>query len=87
MKLKDRIKLYKHRCVSSLGYNMYERSYEFLKNAVKKGVSTEERRNGLIKIMGEESIGFWALLDQILFFEELIEEITTTISTTSATSM
>lgn len=76
LKLKDRIKLFRHRCVSSLGYNMFERAYDFLKQAVAKHVSTEERRSGLIKIMGEESIGFWAILDQILFFEDLIEEIT-----------
>ena len=63
LKLKDRIKLFKHRCVSSLGFNMYERSYEFLKKAVADNVAPEERRNGLIKIMGEESIGFWAILD------------------------
>jgi NIMA (never in mitosis gene a)-related kinase 1/4/5 len=87
LKLKDKIKLFKHRCVSSLGYNMYERAYEFLRNAVANGMNTDERRSGLIKIMGEESIGFWALLDQILFFEDLIDEITTAISTTSATSM
>jgi len=65
---------------------MYERSYNFLKNAVVENMAPENRRSGLIKIMGEESIGFWAILDQILFFEDLIEEITTVLSTRSMSS-
>jgi hypothetical protein len=65
---------------------MYERSYDFLKHAVVDNMAPEDRRSGLIKIMGEESIGFWAILDQILFFEDLIEEITTVLSTRSMSS-
>jgi hypothetical protein len=65
---------------------MYERSYNFLKNAVVENMAPENRRSGLIKIMGEESIGFWVILDQILFFEDLIEEITTVLSTRSMSS-
>lgn len=65
---------------------MYERSYDFLKQAVVNNIPPEDRRSGLIKIMGEESIGFWAILDQILFFEDLIEEITTALSTRSMSS-
>jgi hypothetical protein len=42
---------------------MYEKTYDFLKQAVAKKMSTDDRRTGLIKIMGEESIGFWAILD------------------------
>lgn len=59
---------------------MYEKTYDFLKQAVSKNMSTDDRRVGLIKIMGEESIGFWAILDQILFFEDLIDEISTATS-------
>ena len=70
-----------------MGYNMYEKAYEFLKQAVVKSMNTEDRRSGLIKIMGEESIGFWVILDQILFFEDLIDEITLAISTASDSSM
>ena len=66
---------------------MYEKAYEFLKQAVVKSMNTEDRRSGLIKIMGEESIGFWVILDQILFFEDLIDEITLAISTASDSSM
>jgi len=31
----------------------------------------------LIKILGEESIGFWAIFDQIVFFEGMLDEIST----------
>ena len=75
LKLTDKIKLFKHRCVASLGYNMYENAMEFLKDQVAHSTTTEEKRGGLIKILGEESIGFWAILDQILFYEDLVQEI------------
>ena len=31
LKLNDKIKLFRHRCVSSLGNNLYERALDFLK--------------------------------------------------------
>lgn len=31
LKLTDKIRLYKHRCVASLGYNLYEKAFDFLK--------------------------------------------------------
>ena len=65
---------------------MYEKAYEFLKFAVKNNINTDDRRFSLIKIVGEESIGFWAILDQILFFEDLIEEITGALSQASTTN-
>ena len=37
--------------------------------------SADERRKGLISIIGEESIGLWAILDQIIFYEDLVSEI------------
>lgn len=30
-----------------------------------------------MQILGEESIGYWAIMDQILFYEELIGELST----------
>jgi NIMA (never in mitosis gene a)-related kinase len=75
LKLTDKIRLYKHRCVASLGYNLYEKAFDFLKSTVARGVQTEERRSGLVGILGQESIGFWAILDQILFYENLVREL------------
>ena len=75
LKLTDKIRLYKHRCVASLGYNLYEKAFDFLKQTTQQGGGTQDKRQGLINILGEESIGFWAILDQILFYEGLVEEL------------
>ena len=32
----------------------------------------EELRKGLTEILGEENIGFWHLIDQIVFYEGLM---------------
>jgi len=61
--LTDKIKLFRHRCVASLGFNLFENAYDYLKRAVTEKQSTEQRRSGLIGVLGEESIGFWAILD------------------------
>jgi hypothetical protein len=47
----------------SLGNNIYEKAYEFLKESNSEGSDSMEKREGLIKILGEEWIGFWAILD------------------------
>lgn len=39
--------------------------------------SGDEIREQLIKILGEESIGFWAIMDQIYFYEGILDEIST----------
>jgi hypothetical protein len=54
---------------------MYDRAYDYLKSAISDGLSAEEKREGLISILGEDWIGFWAILDQILFYESVIEEL------------
>jgi hypothetical protein len=77
LKLMDRIKFFRHRCVASLGNNMYERAYEYLKDSNSEGSSAEEKREGLIQILGEDWIGFWSILDQILFYEGMIDELST----------
>ena len=77
LKLQDRIKFFRHRCVASLGNNMYERAYEYLKESGSEGARAEEKREGLIQILGEDWIGFWAILDQILFYEGMIDELST----------
>lgn len=42
---------------------MYERAYEYLKDSNSEGSSAEEKREGLIQILGEDWIGFWSILD------------------------
>lgn len=77
LKLQDRIKFFRHRCVASLGNNMYDRAYDYLKESESEGARAEEKREGLIQILGEDWIGFWAILDQILFYEGMIDELST----------
>lgn len=48
LKLQDRIKFFRHRCVASLGNNIYEKAYEYLKESSAEGCSAEEQREGLI---------------------------------------
>ncbi len=77
LKLQDRIKFFRYRCVASLGNNLYERAYDFLKQSNSEGATAEEKREGLISILGEDCIGFWAILDQILFYEGMVDELNT----------
>lgn len=48
IKLKDRIKFFRHRCVASLGNNMFEKAYDYLKEVNSEGAQAEEKRDGLI---------------------------------------
>ena len=63
LKLQDRIKFFRHRCVASLGNNMYERAYDFLKESGSEGATADEKREGLVQILGDDYIGFWSILD------------------------
>lgn len=83
LKLQDRIKFFRHRCVASLGNNLYTKAYEFLKESNSDGASPEEKRDGLLQILGEDSVGFWAILDQILFYEGMVDELCTLNTTTA----
>ena len=65
---------------------MYDRAYEYLKDSHSEGATAEEKREGLIQILGEDWIGFWAILDQILFYEGMIDELSTLNDTTNAGS-
>ena len=48
LKLQDRIKFFRHRCVASLGNNIYEKAYDYLKESNAEGSTAEEKREGLI---------------------------------------
>ena len=37
LKLQDRIKFFRHRCVQSLGNNIYDKAYDFLKESNSEG--------------------------------------------------
>jgi len=67
-KIQDRIKLLRYRCEAGIGNSLYEKAYRFL-NERASANNQEENRKYLIDILGEENIGFWHLIDQILLFE------------------
>lgn len=48
LKLQDRIKFFRHRCAASLGNNIYQKAYEYLKESNAEGATPVEKREGLI---------------------------------------
>jgi len=71
-KLIERIKLLRHRCEAGIGNILFEKAYNLLKEEKDQG--PEIVRKALIKIMGEENIGFYAIIDQILYLESFRTE-------------
>eukprot|EP01022_Parablepharisma_sp_SALTPOND_P020503 TRINITY_DN374_c0_g1_i1.p1 TRINITY_DN374_c0_g1~~TRINITY_DN374_c0_g1_i1.p1 ORF type:complete len:878 (+),score=169.96 TRINITY_DN374_c0_g1_i1:2421-5054(+) len=67
-KLEERIKLLKHRCEAGIGNILFERAYNTLKEEVKDR-DPENVRTKLVTVLGAENIGFYAIIDQILFLE------------------
>ena len=74
LKLQDKVRLLRHRCVASIGMNIYDTAIEYLSTTK---ADTAEKRVHLIKILGEDWIGYWSIMDQILFYEDLIAELST----------
>ena len=61
----DKIKVLKHRCETALGSNKYLRSY----NAVNNGAN----KAAMLEILGDRMIGYWHLIDQIMFNESILK--------------
>ena len=68
-KIREKIKSLTHRCESGLGNSMFQRAYAYLQTAK---AAQEELRAALIEIMGETNIGYWAILDQLVFLEQYL---------------
>jgi len=73
-KIQDRIKLLKHRCEAGLGSVLYEKAYKLLQEKINVAKPEEIRKN-LIDIFGEDNIGFWHLIDQILLLEDFSKKL------------
>jgi len=69
-KLDERIKLLRHRCEAGIGNILFEKAYNAIKTEM-SGQAPEVIRGKLISILGEENIGFYAIIDQILFLESV----------------
>ncbi len=74
-KLQDKVKLLRHRCIGSLGNLIFDQAMDTLQELSEQ--STDQKRQALIKVLGEDSIGFWAVMDQIVFYEGLVTELST----------
>lgn len=79
----NKIKDFEMRCVNGLGELVFQQGYDFIKS--KQGLSAEElrpyvtgkRRSTLSNqtdILGENLIGYWHLIDQMIFYENFLEE-------------
>ena len=60
LKLQDKVRLLRHRCVASIGNSIFDQAMEFLQRTQ---AGAAEKRTQLVKILGEESVGYWAIMD------------------------
>jgi hypothetical protein len=75
IKLKDKIGLLKNRCEAGLGFDLSEKLYKLVKNNREKNIKADKTREQLIDLLGKENIGFWAIIENVLFYEEKKREI------------
>jgi len=73
LKIEEKIRLHKHRCSASLGTNLFEKAFGYLQGAKDQG--GDEVREKLVDILGEDNIGFWAIMDQIMFLQEILDDL------------
>ena len=68
------------RCEAGIGNSLYEKAYKYLSEKANANSQEEMRKHligkfiiilslELLDILGEDNIGFWHLIDQILLFE------------------
>ena len=66
-KILDQIKVLKHICETGIGTGRYIRAY----NAVNNGCN----KAAILEILGQEFIGYWHLLDQIMFNDSILKNL------------
>ena len=72
--INQRINFFKQRCLKSVGNNLYNKAYDYLKNERKNKFSNNDKiREHLSNTFGKNNIGYWQLIDQILFLEDILE--------------
>jgi len=60
------------RCLNGIGETKYQKCLSLLRE--KRSLSADEIRPKVAAIIGDDLIGYWHLLDQILFYEDFLEE-------------
>ena len=73
--LNKRINYFKDKTIKALGTNFYNKAYNYLKNARNNSsmLNNDIKREYLSNTFGKNNIGYWQLIDQILFLENLLE--------------
>lgn len=71
-KVVQRMKILQHRCETGLGNIIFQKAFQYVQMN-NKSVKPQQQRKDLIDIMGEDNIGFWHLIDQILLFQGVIK--------------
>eukprot|EP00359_Climacostomum_virens_P003272 CAMPEP_0204901962 /NCGR_PEP_ID=MMETSP1397-20131031/3380_1 /ASSEMBLY_ACC=CAM_ASM_000891 /TAXON_ID=49980 /ORGANISM="Climacostomum Climacostomum virens, Strain Stock W-24" /LENGTH=702 /DNA_ID=CAMNT_0052070393 /DNA_START=115 /DNA_END=2223 /DNA_ORIENTATION=+ len=66
-RIMEKMKLLKHRCEAGLGNSMYEQARKVLVD--NEGCDMNAMRQLLVKLLGEDNIGYWSILDQVIFLE------------------
>ena len=75
--LKERINYFKNKCINNLTNEKYLQAYNYLVKSKKNKnneINNRNIRDNLIEILGKEDIGYWHLLDQILLFEDMLND-------------
>ena len=73
--INKRINYFKEKTIKALGTNFYNKAYNYLKNARNNNglVNNDIKREYLSNTFGKNNIGYWQLIDQILFLENILE--------------
>ena len=75
--LNERINDFKNKCLNNLEEEQYKKAYNYLVITKKNNsneINKREIRENMIKILGENNIGYWHLIDQILLFEDMLND-------------
>ena len=75
--LNERIKYFKIKCINNLKEEKYNEAYNYLvkiKNNKRSDINNRDIRENLIKILGKDNITYWYLIDQIILFEEILND-------------
>ena len=72
--INKKINFFKERSIKALGTNFYNKAYNYLKNAQENNIPNNDmKREYLSNTFGKNNIGYWQLIDQILFLEKILE--------------
>ena len=75
--LNERIKYFKIKCINNLKEEKYNEAYNYLvkiKNNKTSDINNRDIRENLIKILGKDNIAYWHLIDQIILFEDMLND-------------